>query len=345
MWNFLIFRLRPLFLPDFLLLFLLLHDHRPLAEILLTIGELNVLDGGGQVGQLAEDGEYTEVDEPILATGDVSGVTVAQEWDIDASLLLSVTLDPELFVEEVSPDLADIEISQWRADVACVEHDTWKEAFAHFCWLSTCLINNICAFLTSLNTFPVHEVLKVILQSLARGHISLEDEPQDALLHEPYLLLGVDVSYKVALLKLDKLHGLSGMEVLLDVLVTECLLEGWLVRLVEGIGETIVLHVVAEAGHKDSDSVEGVELCITRYLLFVHHEAEVLGNVSSVEVIMIMNMSLVTVVNHGDEGDELVPINQLVKPIQLENTPCCHWHVLISAQFLTESKQIEVEVI
>ena len=107
------------------------------------------------------------------------------------------------------------------------------------------------------------------------------------------------------------------MEVLLYVEVAEFILQHRFVILVEAICEAIVLHVMAQSRDQKGHPVKAIVPCNLVNALAVDHVTHVMGHVDSVEIVMVLNVSLVPVVNQRDESDKLLGMHLAVAFVYL----------------------------
>ena len=75
--------------------------------------------------------------------------------------------------------------------------------------------------------------------------------------------------------------------------------------------EAIVLHVMAQGGHDQGKGISIVEAGMFSQVLLSEDQINVLGNIWSVQIIVVLHGSLVLVVDLNDELQELVVINDL----------------------------------
>lgn len=81
--------------------------------------------------------------------------------------------------------------------------------------------------------------------------------------------------------------------------------------------EAIMLHVVAEGGHEQNESVSVIEARVLLEILFVQNQIAVLRDVTSMQVVMVLDAALVLVVDLHDECQELMVVHNLEQVIAL----------------------------
>ena len=134
------------------------------------------------------------------------------------------------------------------------------------------------------------------------------------------------------------------MEILLDMEVTEFLLQDSLVVLVECVSKSIVLHVMTESRYYHCHLVEAGKPCNLINALFVDHETEMLCNINTMEIIVVMNVPLVSVVHERHESDVLLRFYLSVNLVDFHELPGNHWHIVSSADGVNSLKKIEVVI-
>lgn len=139
------------------------------------------------------------------------------------------------------------------------------------------------------------------------------------------------------------------MKILEDVILSEFFEDWRLSNNMVPIVEAIMVYIVAEGRCKDGEHVRLVKFSILGEALFVQNNVTVLGNIRSMEVIVVLNVSIVTVVDLSDEQHELFKVDQVEQIVLFEEAHCHKWHLHVSPDSLgkvinVEVKFVEVEI-
>ena len=109
------------------------------------------------------------------------------------------------------------------------------------------------------------------------------------------------------------------------------------------IVEAIMLNVVAQCGDQQGKHVSVVKTRVLRQVLIRQYEAAVLSYITTVQIVVVLDASLVLVVDLHDELEELVVVNHLMQIVLFEQRSRHKWHLHVPADRLREVKDVERE--
>lgn len=110
---------------------------------------------------------------------------------------------------------------------------------------------------------------------------------------------------------------LGSVVVLLDLGLTEHLVKHGFGDHVVPVVEAVMLDIVTERGNEERKSVQIVELSILNHVLRLQDNIAMLRNVGAVEIVVVGYISIVLVVDLGEELQKLVIIDELEQIVLL----------------------------
>lgn len=101
--------------------------------------------------------------------------------------------------------------------------------------------------------------------------------------------------------------------------------------------------IVSKASDQERKLVDIVELSNFCNSLILQQEADVLGGISPMEVVMILNLVMVSTLNLLCEAHIFLNINGGSEPIDLQDSQPNAWQNLVSANLLNQVEDIKVK--
>ena len=101
------------------------------------------------------------------------------------------------------------------------------------------------------------------------------------------------------------------MEVLLYVLLAIHLADGGLGHYMIPVVETVMLDIMTKGGHNEWQIVQVIELGVLHQILGLQNKSDMLSNIRTVQVIMVLDGSFIFIVNLSNKLQKFMVINCL----------------------------------
>jgi hypothetical protein len=314
----------------------------PTLHVPVALSDLNSFDVRQNVWKLLENRHYHELNEARLPTSNLGGLSVAHHRDLKALGLLHVSLIEEFLKEQVSPSHGCFKLPHVGADVAGVQESIWDQLFAVLNGRVVCGVDQFVLVASIVDPEPVQVVLEFFSQIFHCSHVSGQNGHHDPLLHHFNALAGKSPSNEVQFSHVHQLQSLSSVVILLHVLLAVHLADRRLGHEMIPIVEPIVGDIVTQSSHQKREHVQVVKLGKGGQVLAAKNEHGVLCDVSSVEIIVVLNWAFVLVVDLAEEKQELFEVNEVLQVI-LPQEGCGHErHLPLATHSLLALKNIKV---
>lgn len=195
-----------------------------------------------------------------MAWGDLGRLPITEHRDLKALGLLAVALVEEFFEKEVGPDGTQIELSQRSTDIAGVNEAITHQLLTSLNCLFAGRVNELVGVVAALDFELRQMISQLASEFFHEGHVGADDCLQNALSEELDVLLRMLFGDEVVFVDIEQFDSFSGVVALLNADLAVHLVALGVGHHVVSIIKPIMLHVVAEGGHQESQGVKIVEL-------------------------------------------------------------------------------------
>ena len=133
----------------------------------------------------------------------------------------------------------------------------------------------------------------------------------DSLLSYSELLIRELVTEEVIFVLVKQPKSCCSMEILLNAFLTIHLIERWLGDDMVSIIKTIMFDIMTECGDKKSKRVGIIKLGVFYQILRFKNHMTMLGNITSMQIVMILNVAFVQVIDLGEKLEKFGIIHQM----------------------------------